>query len=361
MNINYHYFAVKVLAIQAGFKEEDAQRIAFYSQAINDFNICTPISIQNVPLYARHLEKKILGKRMFFPVTTGFNDLFDYAQLVMESNQRSITIPFHFIPSNKLTEPVNSRKGYRVIPATMSKPSLMQSMMLDAQEFYLKEPNPTNLIRIGMLLHTFADTYAHQNFSGFWGWENNARLASISDIMSQQTAYELPEEVKIPAIGHAQLNNIPDKSNAIYQWKQMGSGKGNYSIYYKRNNTDEYCQVSLEILNYLLSCQKQSPITKAEWNKLANKMKRCFHTDEKEINKLASHWQKHFPEVPFYYNKDEIFELTDDFFRFNVFADDIRRKVNGITNRDVDFKNYIALITDDHAQLSRLVTFQNNN
>lgn len=349
MNISYHYFAVKVLAIKAGFKEEDAQRIAFYSQAVDDYDSCTPILLETIPAYAKHLAKRISDKWLFYPVTTGFSNWFDYARLVLESNQRSITIPFHFIPPQMLTVPVSSRTEYRVIPAHLSTPSLIQEMLLKARNNYFKSPAPANLILIGMLLHIFADTYAHQNFSGFWGWENNAKL----------TVAVSP--VNTPPIGHANLNRIPDDSSLTYSWEQKCSGKDNYSITYTRSNTEEFCNVSLEILNYLLSCNRQASIATDDWSDFKESLKLGFLTTEKEFTKLSAYWQTYFPEMEFHYQKANLFKATDDLFQFNVFADDIRRKVNGIPNKEIDFNNYIMQVSDDDAQLGRLATFQANN
>lgn len=363
MNINYHYFAVKVLAVRAGFKEEDAQRIAFYSQAVDDYDLCAPMLLEDVPPYARHLAKEVSGKWMFLPVTTGFSNWFDYARLALESNQRSITIPFHFIPPQKLTAPVSTRKEYCVIPAKIAVPSLIQDMLLEARDAYLKAPVSANLIRIGMLLHTFADTYAHQNFSGFWGWENNACLTVASDSINQDIGrdFEPPKHVKVPPIGHAALNLIPDNPDATYSWKQKRNSKDNYSMAYARSNAEEFCNVSLEILNYLLTCNRQPPLTKDIWNEYANKFKKGLLTAEKEIAKLPRHWQMYFPDMQFCYEKTALFRPTDDFFRYNVFADEIRRKVNGIANKEIDFRNYITQVSDDDAQFSRLVSFQANN
>lgn len=39
MDLNFHYFAVKTIARDAGFCENDAQLIAAYSQFIDDYDI----------------------------------------------------------------------------------------------------------------------------------------------------------------------------------------------------------------------------------------------------------------------------------------------------------------------------------
>lgn len=45
---------------------------------------------------------------------------------------------------------------------------LICGLLTDAKDKFIHAPQATeNLMRIGILLHIFADTYAHQNFSGF--------------------------------------------------------------------------------------------------------------------------------------------------------------------------------------------------
>ena len=49
MNISYHYFTVKVLAVRAGFREEEAQIIAYYSQMVDDFVLSHRIIVGEMP------------------------------------------------------------------------------------------------------------------------------------------------------------------------------------------------------------------------------------------------------------------------------------------------------------------------
>lgn len=87
MDINFHYYAVKTLAIHAGFDEECAQIIARYSQFVDDFTIYKTMVLDNVPTFARHLAKPYKGKWLFTPVTTGFDSWFEMARLALEQNQ----------------------------------------------------------------------------------------------------------------------------------------------------------------------------------------------------------------------------------------------------------------------------------
>jgi len=38
VDISFHYFAVKTLALEAGFNNDEAQRIATFSQYVDDYN-----------------------------------------------------------------------------------------------------------------------------------------------------------------------------------------------------------------------------------------------------------------------------------------------------------------------------------
>ena len=61
MDINYHYFVVKTLACHAGFQEKDAQTIAYYSQQVDNFNLCEPVCVEQKPpqfFFDHHYAKK---------------------------------------------------------------------------------------------------------------------------------------------------------------------------------------------------------------------------------------------------------------------------------------------------------------
>lgn len=87
MDINYHYFAVKTLADLAGFPDADSQRIASYSQFVDDYDIYATITLDYVPDFAQYLAKKKGKNWKFNPVTTGFNSLIDMSRLMKLSNQ----------------------------------------------------------------------------------------------------------------------------------------------------------------------------------------------------------------------------------------------------------------------------------
>lgn len=49
MNISYHYYTVKTLAVKAGFDDGDAQVIAYYSQMVDDFVLSHRVIMKETP------------------------------------------------------------------------------------------------------------------------------------------------------------------------------------------------------------------------------------------------------------------------------------------------------------------------
>lgn len=386
MDINYHYFAIKVLAEKAGFVEEDAQVIASYSQFVDDFDTYRFLYFKEVPEYARYLAAKVPTGWVFNPVTTGFNSYLDYSRLRSEKNQKKILIPFHFIPQNPLTVVPKDRRDYRVKPVTMAEGSLLQGMLLEASEKYQVQQNRENLIRIGTLLHIFADTYAHQRFSGFWNWENHAYLQDVVDDMDGKSIwkkYNPNQYYYAPSIGHSNVATAPDDSNVSFVMLQKISEHENYPYQdrYERDNVTEFLIASREILNYLRSCFNSDPISDSDWDAIESNLRTGFKTHDKEVAPLIEHWKSIFPDIPFYYSKKDMYTSNlsasvtqegesgtaagqdimlaimnnseseesepimlaaeqEDFFLFNVIADRIRKTVDPTNIVDEELQEY---------------------
>jgi hypothetical protein len=382
MDVNYHYFTVKAIASTVGFPEDEAQRIAFYSQYIDDFDIWRYMLFSDVPDYARYLalEIKHLGY-IFNPVTTGFNSWFDMAFLILERRQKWIVTPYHFIPETPLS-PAQRTHDWRVEPARLNIPSLISGMLKDARESFINEGGTNrriNLMRLGMLLHTFADTYAHQRFNGYQSWPNHSHLEkAINNIDDKDITgqYKPDDYYKLPSIGHTNVNHAPDDSNVQFKMKQkLNKDDEAYSFVYERSNTSEYCVVSKEIADYLLSCLGKPPMEIEEWEPIRLKLVQGFLTPDKDADVLASHWGRIFNNVAFHYNKDDgplkrvtasgenvpaqflevagkygaekvIYKATDDdFFRFNVLADQTRVKVNSEPFTDLHIMDFQAEVS----------------
>lgn len=271
VDINFHYFVVKALAIKAGFNDEEAQRIASYSQFIDDYDQWKSYYFKNIPEFmhgSRLISMEKDGHYALTPVTTGFEGLIDMAGLMLNSQQSDIVCPFHFITHHSLRDLRSidaPREMYVTRPAEVDGTGLISLMLQEARWDYLNEdptkPTQTRwnlLMKIGMLLHIFADTYAHQSFSGFQGAENFCYLESVYVAGTHESIIdaESPDLVYyLPSIGHANAGHAPDISYAVFKIKrpmnEAECASGKYTNVYQRSNYSEFFTCGQKIFSYL--------------------------------------------------------------------------------------------------------------
>jgi hypothetical protein len=343
VNINFHYFTIKALARISGFDEMEAQLIAEYSQFVDDFHqfLEEPIKCSCVPESAKFLCKDIYDKeldmyvRKFIPVNTGFagaNIIFAASKTLQEN----ALIPFHFIPEKQLNYINNKSRGienYRV--KKMQKTSCLLKSLLDYTAFLYKNNIGAiiNLIRIGIVVHIFADTYSHQKFSGYWGWENSSRVIKVIDNLTKEditAKYRKRLLDNLPAIGHANVNTVPDDSNISFTINfKIDKNDSLYMKEYSRDNTKEFLIASINIINYLRYCKGNKPISKEEWNILKKKLIKGFLFPKKSVSSLTVHWSEIFNEFEFYYDERELNKPSDNFFDFNICAYEFKEIILG--------------------------------
>lgn len=171
MNVEFHYYALFFLAREAGFTPDDAEILACSSQYLDNALVAYEV---------RHP-----GGSYETLVTHHFG-FWDRGQ------EWDVWIPFHFYPAGP-EERAPQRRDGAVNPFTVLPNSARAKAMLVAAL------RSRNLYRVGIALHTYADTWAHQNFSG----RNEAwnRIDSGSPL---------------PPIGHAQALRDPDSVDAVW-------------------------------------------------------------------------------------------------------------------------------------------------
>lgn len=165
MNIEFHYYILNLLCRYSGFNEGDARIISYASQFV-DYNLVT-YSID-------------APDRTYHTIPTQ-----NYGFWSPETPRR-VYIPFHFVPG-ELDYPGAERLdgGRNRLNTTPDSPA--------AKKILIAALRSRDLYRVGIALHTYADTWAHQNFSGIREPWNTCDPGSI-----------------IPPIGHAQVLKTPD-------------------------------------------------------------------------------------------------------------------------------------------------------
>jgi hypothetical protein len=370
MDISFHYFAVKTVARAAGYDEEKAQRIAMFSQFIDDFNWYAYFRAGNIPNYIKDSNLDIVFNetlKIINPVTTGFSDWFDMATLILSRSQRYTVSPFHFIPQDE-TSVTDGDK--RTVPATLDDGSYISSelrkLQNDISEGTINESD--SLMKMGMLLHTFADTYAHQLFTGFDDKVNSVKLIRAVDNTTNEDVTDkyhfwveqwIDKAEKIiktglPTIGHMAIAHVPDLSHLWFEmeYRRYDGTVGRHS----RSNTSTFVTACGQIYNFMRGVLGEDHPADMSWNDLSEKLGNGFlidatkELDEGEsaaVRKLTPHWSQIFPGYNYSYDSERIKNdfitsgsndictvkidgveqsltaknYSDDFYLFNYFAD----------------------------------------
>lgn len=198
MDITFHYYTVFFLCLRAGFDHSDSQTIAVSSQLVDN----------NILVYNIKTKEGVYETQ---PTQNyGFRDPW---------YTRNVFLPFHFFPGDKSLAASKRTDGSpppRVCTANSGK---LKVLLIES----LKSGN---LYRIGIALHTFADSYAHQNFSGIEDEANAVGPVSL-----------------VPPVGHAQVLQEPDQYSTVWTDPRLKDPR--------INNKDRFLAAAGKIYRYL--------------------------------------------------------------------------------------------------------------
>lgn len=382
MDISFHYYAVKAIASAAGFSDEDAQTIAQYSQYIDDYNPILSRRYSNIPdwLINKPGSNIFIADKLnlfnFRPVTTGFKAI-DVVYMITKPFQRNVISPFHFIPFSREHIEKGDNMAYQLTIKNGGDGSIISEQLSKAKDHYQKligaggkdkDAVRRSLMHIGMLLHTFADTYAHQTFSGYNENCNDKKIVKVIDNMVgsditaavNSNANEAAEEYllgaektgKILEIGHMLVGHVPDWTHVTFKMEYHDYIDNEKKIYC-RNNTECFTNAGLEIFDFLCECRNETS-TAEKRTRLSEDLYKAFaradisklELDAKaRAEKLNKTWSGVFPECSYKYDKLSIFdgiagrlftaekeleaenslgkEMDENFYYFNSFAEDL--------------------------------------
>jgi hypothetical protein len=207
VNEEFHYYTIAMLARRAGFAEGDADIIAYASQFVDHALVTYQVTgpgVSYTTLATHHF---------------GFWD---------KTQEESVWIPFHFFPGDAATA-AERRKDGAVNPLAVTANSDRVKALLVAA---LKT---RDLMRIGIALHTFADAYAHQNFTG--------RNEAFNRIEANSP---------VPPAGHAHAGRGPDRFEG--RWTDARLREPWSTVV----NRDRYLAAARKIYRYLATYNKRS-------------------------------------------------------------------------------------------------------
>lgn len=185
MDIEFHYWITGIVANRAGFSEDEAQTIAYASQYVDENDIS--YSIIN-----RRDDSEYIN---FMSQTMNI--------LKPKGSLMRIYPIFHFIPGDPAANTARRRDGKMHLLNTTPNNENANAILSDA----FNAAEDTRLYRIGVASHSFVDTWAHQNFVGWYDYFNEIELKPI------------------PAIGHAAAEHHPDWVNHSWTDNRLVDGE----------------------------------------------------------------------------------------------------------------------------------------
>lgn len=196
MQIDFHHAVTYVTARIAGFTQPDARIIAYAAQYVDDATSSGAVFFTNGAMYSRisSAHKSI--------DTLNLKDVED----------RLVWAPFHFLPGNERSDALDKLFVNRLVCRPNSD---VARAMLDAAFAPAVKSKPTALYRLGISLHVFADTWAHQGFAGVIDPVNEVHNAQdtgnsgVFDGVLQQCLDSILEGAA-PALGHGKAYIYPD-------------------------------------------------------------------------------------------------------------------------------------------------------
>jgi hypothetical protein len=139
-------------------------------------------------------------------------------------------------------------------------------------------------------LHTFADTWAHQGFSGRLHAEND--VESIYQRKGERWDYLLKENIFLdflPQIGHTEAGYYPD--HPFLTWKYT---RKITNAVVERNNTNEFLNAAETIYHQLCDVDKSKSDTLIPWEDIETEVRDLLAYREQDKEKRCEKWREHF-------------------------------------------------------------------
>ncbi|MFW5889747.1 MAG: DUF6765 family protein, partial [Bacillota bacterium] len=209
MDHEFHYYMTYLIAAKSGFNKKDAKTLAYSSQYIDNNDHIFNIS----PGTDNHYENYISQTKN---ITKPRKKLFRIYPI------------FHFVPGKVLSEK-SRRKDGKLHYLNTTPDNENANQILDSA----LESN--NLYKIGLAVHAFADTYAHQNFVGYFEGYNY-----LGGVLQRSPA----------KVGHASATHKPDIPNLIWKDERL------CSFNCERNNKDIFLKAAGRIFEKLTRYNK---------------------------------------------------------------------------------------------------------
>lgn len=217
MQFDGHHAGTYVTARLAGFYHGEAEVISYAAQYVDDATNEGPIQFfDSAYMYAR---------------IASAHSMIDYNNLVEVKNHLA-WIPFHFLPGNGCL-PFDDSPAGGEIPKLICRPDspIAREMLRMA---FRDHDKPRRLHRLGIAMHVYADTFAHQGFIGALSEGNRASNVTsgnseLDKRIRDASKKEITERVwtKIKAIAQLVATSVQmavrERKSPIRYWQDFFS------------------------------------------------------------------------------------------------------------------------------------------
>jgi hypothetical protein len=278
MMSDFHYGCIRVLAHRAGFDAAESEILAYASQYTDHATEHKPIQVKDLPLEARPQ----IVRGLFNPVCTAHEALQYVTQWKSHDAQRKVYIAFHFVPPAAYS--TKAPFGFIVQPdSELVRLWLTEALEACAVAAEGSTARLSSLIRVGIALHSLADTWAHQGFSGRWSpIENDVQERQVWTNGQWQS---LPLHASVildaaPDVGHAEVGEMADDSALRFRYRRASD-----RVSVIRDNRIEFLQAAKTIYAMLRTCTSGAD----EWEQLGPQIAQCLAN--------PGLWRLRFPDV----------------------------------------------------------------
>ncbi|MFC1235678.1 DUF6765 family protein [Vibrio sp. F74] len=285
MQIDGHHTLTYVVARFAGMEHEQAEKLAYCAQYVDEATNSEPVRFSNGAMFNR---------------ISSAHKMLDYRNGNELSNHLA-WIPFHFLPGNQGKTSESIPEGGFIQRLVCKPDSPVARDMLRAVAKYRQSPFGLHIL--GIAMHVYADTFAHYGFAGV-----SHKINEVTEINSNDEG-SLLDRVKdsilnwgissVSPLGHGPALSFPDRPYIKWDYK---TGSGDRIV---RDNTDDFLKASNQMYKVIrcyleddgtMDLDNQNDIPE-EKLALIKKALLEFRDDEGEVR--HKHWLKWISEGKF--------------------------------------------------------------
>lgn len=276
MNIDFHYGVIYAVTRLAGLNREDAQIVAHACQYVDDSTVPGILEFEGGETFDRFASAHAMS---------------DYKNLVNKED-RVVWAPFHFLPGGQ---------GESLEDKSICKPDsdIARAMVRRAIE---KNNQGNSLHRLGITLHVYVDTWAHQNFTGTISkhnivtslegvdYDHNTWLKKLKGLFTEaEDQAESKFLDTISGLGHGAALHFPDMPWAKWKYKNgHGMEIERYNLPDFVEAADMACKAVQGYIHKNINYETESGLTVEEKQALSDLLASNMSHDELERYKSLS-------------------------------------------------------------------------